>query len=63
MFERMENFFRRLEVYTEVAPTPEMMDIIMKIMVDVLTILAITTKEINQSRTSESFMYQYTVVD
>jgi hypothetical protein len=63
MFERMENFFRRLEVYTEVAPTPEMMDIIMKIMVDVLTILAIMTKEINQSRTSESFMYQYTVVD
>jgi hypothetical protein len=51
----MENFFLRLQVYTEVAPTPEMMDMIMKIMVEVLTVLAIATKEINQSRTSESF--------
>jgi len=59
----MENFFQRLVVYIEVAPTPEMMDMIMKIMVGVLTILAITTKEINQSRTSESFMYEYTAVD
>jgi hypothetical protein len=25
-FERIENFFRRLEVYTEVPPTPEMID-------------------------------------
>ena len=49
----MENFFQRLEVYTEVAPMPEMMDIIMKIMVEVLTILAIATKEIKQGRTSE----------
>jgi hypothetical protein len=63
IFERMENFFQRLQVYTEVAPTPEMMDMIMKIMVEVLTILAIATKEINQSRTSEPFVYEYTAVD
>jgi hypothetical protein len=49
----MQNFFQRLEVYTEVAPSPEMMDIIMKIMVEVLAILAIATKEIKQGRTSE----------
>jgi len=59
----MEFFFQRLQVYTEVAPTPEMMDMIMKIMVEVLTILAIATKEIDQSRTSESFVYEYTAVD
>jgi len=53
IFERIENFFRRLETYTEVPPTPEMMDIIMKIMVEVLCILAIATKEIKQSRMSE----------
>ena len=63
IFERMENCFQRLRVYTEVAPTPEMMDVIMKIMVEVLTILAIATKEINQSRTSEPFVYEYTAVD
>ena len=59
IFEHMENFFRRLEVYTEVTPTTEMMDIIMKIMVEVLTILGIATKEIKQGRTSELFIYKY----
>jgi hypothetical protein len=53
IFERIENFFRRLESYTAVPPTPEMMDIIAKIMVEVLSILAIATKEIKQGRTSE----------
>jgi hypothetical protein len=57
IFERMENFFQRLEVYIEVAPSPEMVDISMKIMVEVLTILAIATKEIKQGRTSELFTY------
>ncbi len=56
IFERIENFFRRLETYTEVPLTPEMMDIIMKIMVEVLCILAIATKEIKQNRTSERFI-------
>jgi DNA-binding ferritin-like protein len=54
LFERIENFFRRLETYTEMPPTTEMMDVTMKIMVEVLCILAIATKEIKQSRTSES---------
>jgi hypothetical protein len=58
----MENFFQRLEVYTEVAPSPEMMDIIMKIMVEVLSILAIATKDIKVGRTSESFAYEFIVV-
>ena len=53
IFERIESFFRRLEVYTEVPPTPEMTDIIIQIMVEVLSILGIATKEIKQGRTSE----------
>jgi hypothetical protein len=57
IFERIENFFRRLEIYTEVAPTPEMTDIIVKIMVEVLSILGVTTKNIKQSRTSKLFLY------
>jgi hypothetical protein len=55
IFERMEMFFRRLEVYTELSPTAEMIDIITQIMVEVLSILGIATKEIKQSRISESF--------
>ena len=53
IFERIEFFFRRLEIYTEVPPTPEMTDIIMQIMVEVLSILGIATKEIKQGRTSK----------
>jgi hypothetical protein len=53
IFERMESFFQRLEVYTDVSPTHEMIDIIMKIMIEVLSILAIATKEIKQGHTSE----------
>ena len=53
IFERIENFFKRLETYTEVRPSAAMTDIIVKIMVEVLNILGITTKEIKQGRTSE----------
>jgi hypothetical protein len=50
IFERVEMFFRRLEIYTEVPPTMEMTDIIVQIMVEVLSILGIATKEIKQGR-------------
>jgi hypothetical protein len=53
IFERIEMFFRRLEVYTEVEPTPEMMDMMVLITVEVLSTLGTATKEIKQSRTSE----------
>jgi hypothetical protein len=53
VFERIESFFRRLEVYTEVPPTTEMMDTIIQIMVEVISILGIATKEIKQGRMSE----------
>ena len=53
IFERIENFFKRLETYTEVPPTTAMTDIIVKIMVEILNVFAIATKEIRQGRTSE----------
>ncbi|KAI9436466.1 hypothetical protein H4582DRAFT_2078639 [Lactarius indigo] len=45
LFERIENFFKRLESYTSVRPTDLMTDMIVKIMVEVLNIFAIATKE------------------
>jgi hypothetical protein len=63
IFDRIENFFQRLAIYTEVAPTPEMIDIIVKIMVEVLTILGIVTKQIKQGRTSEQFLYNCIAID
>ena len=53
IFERMENFFQRLKIYTKVSPTPGMTDIMVKIMAEVLSILAIATTEMKQSRMSE----------
>ncbi|KAH9023652.1 hypothetical protein EDB84DRAFT_470111 [Lactarius hengduanensis] len=53
IFERIENFFKRLETYTSVRATAAMTDIIVKIMVEVLNILAIATKEIKQGRTKK----------
>ena len=52
LFVRIECFFRRLESYTEVRPTTAMTDIIVKIMVEVLSILAIATKDIKERRAS-----------
>ena len=52
LFERIENFFKRLESYTEVPPTHTMTDIIVKTTVEVLNIFAIATKEMKQGRAS-----------
>ena len=49
----MGNFFKRLEIYTHVSPTAGMAGILVDIMVEVISLLGIVTKEINQSRTSE----------
>ena len=51
----MENFFKRLEKYIKVRPTAALTDIIVKIMVEVLSILGIVTKEIGQGKMSMSF--------
>jgi hypothetical protein len=56
-------FFRRLETYTQVPLTTEMMDMMIQIMVEVLSILGIATKEIKQGRMSEYFAYKYDLVD
>ena len=53
IFVRIEGFFKRLESYTEVRPTAAMTDVIVKIIIEVLSILAIATKEIQEGRSSE----------
>ncbi|KAI0272822.1 hypothetical protein BGY98DRAFT_936642, partial [Russula aff. rugulosa BPL654] len=50
IFVRIENFFKRLESYTEVTPTVAMTDVIVKTMAEVLSIIATATKEIKQGR-------------
>ena len=54
-------FFRRLETYTQLSPTTEMMDMIIQIMVEVISILGIATKEIKQGRLSKYFWSKFDV--
>ena len=53
VFERIESFIRRLEIYAEVRPTTEMTETIVLIMVEVISILGIATKEIKEGVMSE----------
>jgi hypothetical protein len=52
LFERIGFFFKRLETYTELTPTAAMTDIITEIMVEVLMIFGIATKELMRGSAS-----------
>ncbi|KAH9953618.1 hypothetical protein BC827DRAFT_1159170 [Russula dissimulans] len=45
LFNRIEFFFRRLEIYTEVPPTAAMTEILVQIMAEVLVIVGMATKD------------------
>ena len=53
LFECLGNFLKRLEIYTTIPPTPIMTDIIVKIIVELLSVLALATKQVNQGRLSK----------
>ena len=59
VFERVGIFFQRLKTYVEVPLTTEMMNAIVRIMVEILAILAIATNEIKHGRMSVYFVYKY----
>ena len=54
LLESIESFLNRLDIYTKVPPTPAMTEIIVKILVELLSTLAVATKQIRQERPSES---------
>jgi hypothetical protein len=63
LFNRIEHFFRRLEIYIGITPTTAMRDMIVEIMVEVLTILAIATKEVKRGRLSELMSRRFSILD
>ena len=63
IFERLEAFFQRLEIYTEASLDQKMVDTVTKIMAEVLNVIGIATKEIRRGRTSKSFLYKEVAVD
>ncbi|KAI9434629.1 hypothetical protein H4582DRAFT_759959 [Lactarius indigo] len=50
LFERIENFFVRLQTHIEVPPTAQMANVMGKVMAEVLSMLAVATKVMYQSR-------------
>lgn len=63
IFERLEAFFRRLEVYTETALDQRMLNTVAKIMSEVLNVLGIATNEIKQGRISKPLWYKCVAID
>jgi len=56
LLEASEHFLKRLDIYTELPPTPTMDELVVKIMVELLSTLALATKELKQGRSSESVL-------
>jgi hypothetical protein len=56
LLESIGQFLNRLEVYTEIPPTETMSEMIVKILVELLSTLALTTKETKQGKLSESIV-------
>ena len=53
LLESIEHFLNRLDIYTRIPPTPAMDEIVAKIMVELLSTLALATKELKQARPSK----------
>jgi hypothetical protein len=52
LFESIESFLRRLDIYTKVPPTTAMTEMIVKILVELLSTLALATQQVKQGRFS-----------
>jgi hypothetical protein len=53
LFECIGNFLKRLRIYTDVPLTSSMTDIIGEIMVELLSVFALATKQVKQGRFSK----------
>jgi hypothetical protein len=66
LFERVQFFLQRLNIYNGIPLTTDMMELIGKVMAQILLILALSTKEMNQNRFSQSlqstYLYRLTIV-
>ena len=56
IFECIENFLRRLNIYTEIPPTPAMTEMVIKIMAELITVFALATKQMKQGPFSMSVL-------
>jgi hypothetical protein len=62
LLESIEHFLCRLDIYTQIPPSLAMDEMVVKIMVELITTLALATKELKQGRTSESVLTNVFVI-
>ena len=53
LLQSIEHLLKPLDVYTQIPRTPAMDEMVVKIMAELLSTLALTTKELKQQRSSE----------
>lgn len=58
LLESIEHFVSRLDIYTRIPPVPAMDEIVVKILVELISMLALVTKELKQRQSSESILAQ-----
>ena len=54
LLESIQHFVMRLDIYTHIPHTPALDEMVVKIIVELLSTLALVTKELKQGRTSKS---------
>lgn len=62
VFNRIEHFFQRLDIYTGITSNAAMMGSIVEIMVEVINILAFATREVGSGRLGESISHRFTLL-
>jgi hypothetical protein len=62
LFASFENFLSRLNIYTGIPLTPALTNVLVKIIVELVSTLALATKQVKQGRFSE-FVLVVTTVD
>ena len=56
LLESIEYFLNRFIIYTRIPPTPAMDEIVVKVLVEIVSILALATEELKQRQSSESVL-------
>ena len=54
LLESIEHFLKRLDIYIRIPATPTVDEIMVKILVELLTTLALATRELKRGQSSES---------
>jgi hypothetical protein len=61
LFASFDNFLSRLSIYDGIPPTPALTNVLVKIIVELISMLALATKQVKQGRFSEFVLVVTTV--